>query len=111
MRNESYGRLSKEEISKLFDHDRSVISRHISNIFKEKELDENSNVHFLHIPLSDKPVPFYTLDVIISVGYRVQSDRGILFRRWANKVLKDFDSLPTKLSDYEKTVLIKKRFL
>ena len=82
--------LSKEEMSILFDRDRSVISRHISNIFKENELDEKSNVHFLHIPLSDKPVPFYTLDVIISVGYRVKSQRGVLFRKWASKILKDY---------------------
>ena len=77
-------------MSKLFDRDRSVISRHISKIFNEKELDEKSNVHFLHIPLSDKPVPFYTLDVIISVGYRVKSQRGVVFRKWATNVLRQF---------------------
>jgi len=53
-------------------------------------LEEKSNVHFLHIPFSDKPVKIYSLDVIISVGYRVKSQRGVQFRQWANKVLKDY---------------------
>ena len=74
----------------FFDRDRSVISRHIKKIFEEKELIEKSNVHFLHIAHSDKPVPFYSLDVVISVGYRVKSHNGIIFRRWANSVLKEY---------------------
>ncbi|MBR2505809.1 MAG: virulence RhuM family protein [Bacilli bacterium] len=82
--------LSKEDMSILFDRDRSVISRHIKKIFEEKELIEKSNVHFLHIAHSDKPVPFYSLDVVISVGYRVKSHNGIIFRRWANSVLKEY---------------------
>ena len=82
--------LSKEDMSILFDRDRSVISRHIKKIFEEKELIEKSNVHFLHIARSDKPVPFYSLDVVISVGYRVKSHNGIIFRRWANSVLKEY---------------------
>lgn len=82
--------LSKEDMSILFDRDRSVISRHIKKIFEEKELEEKSNVHFLHIAHSDKPVPFYSLDVVISVGYRVKSHNGIIFRRWANSVLRDY---------------------
>lgn len=82
--------LSKEQMSLLFDRDRSVISRHIKHLFVEKELDEKSNVHFLHIANSDKPVPFYSLDVIISVGYRVKSQNGIIFRKWATNVLKEF---------------------
>ena len=82
--------LSKEQISQLFDRDRSVVSRHIKHIFIEQELDEKSNVHFLHIANSDKPVPFYSLDVIISVGYRVKSYNGIIFRKWANSVLKEY---------------------
>ncbi|MBQ7250863.1 MAG: virulence RhuM family protein [Bacilli bacterium] len=82
--------LNKEQMTKLFDRDRSVISRHIKHIFDEEELDEKSNVHFLHIANSDKPVPFYSLDVIISVGYRVKSKNGVIFRRWATKVLKEF---------------------
>lgn len=82
--------LSKEQMGLLFDRDRSVISRHIKHIFMEKELDEKSNVHFLHIAVSDKPVPFYSLDVIISVGYRVHSKKGVIFRKWANRILKDY---------------------
>lgn len=82
--------LSKEDMSILFDRDRSVISRHIKKIFEEKELIEKSNVHFLHIAHSDKPVPFYSLDVVISVGYRVKSRNGVIFRRWANSVLKEY---------------------
>ena len=82
--------LSKEQLSQLFSRDRSVISRHIKNIFAEEEVEEKSNVHFLHIAGSDKPVPFYSLDVIISVGYRVKSQNGVVFRKWANSVLKEY---------------------
>lgn len=82
--------LSKEQLSQLFSRDRSVISRHIKNIFAEEEAEEKSNVHFLHIAGSDKPVPFYSLDVIISVGYRVKSQNGVVFRKWANSVLKEY---------------------
>ena len=82
--------LSKEDMSILFDRDRSVISRHIKNIFECDELEEKSNVHFLHIANSDKPVPYYSLDVVISVGYRVKSPNGVIFRKWANAVLKEY---------------------
>lgn len=82
--------LTKKQMINLFERERTVISRHISNIFKEGELEQKSNVHFLHVPNSDKPVEAYSLDVIISVGYRVKSKRGIEFRRWANNVLKDY---------------------
>ncbi|GHT09787.1 DNA-binding protein [Bacteroidia bacterium] len=60
------------------------------NVFKEGELDEKSNVHFLHIANSDKPIKIYNLNVIISVGYRVKSQQGTLFRIWATNVLKDY---------------------
>lgn len=82
--------LTQQQMSDLFERDRTVITRHINNIFKEKELDERSNVHFLHIANSDKPIKLYSLDVIISVGYRVKSLRGTQFRQWANKVLKEY---------------------
>ena len=65
--------LTQAQMSHLFERDRTVITRHINNIFKEEELDKKSNVHFLHIANSDKNVKFYSLDVIISVGYRVKS--------------------------------------
>ena len=81
--------LSQAQIGDLFERDISVISRHINNVFKE-ELPKESNLHFLQIADSDKPVAFYSLDVVISVGYRVKSRRGIEFRKWANSVLKDY---------------------
>ena len=81
--------LTQKQIAKLFEKDRSVITKHINNVFEE-ELDRESNVQIMHIANSDKPVTFYNLDVIISVGYRVKSKNGIIFRRWANKVLKDY---------------------
>ena len=82
--------LSQAQMSILFGRDRTVITKHIQNIFAEKELDENSNVHFLHFANSDKPVKFFSLDVIISVGYRVKSIQGTQFRQWANRVLKEY---------------------
>jgi len=82
--------LTQEQISLLFERDRTVITKHIRNIFKEGELEEKSNVQKMHIPKSDKPTAFYSLDVIISVGYRVKSKQGTQFRIWANRVLKDY---------------------
>lgn len=82
--------LTQAQISELFQKERSGITKHISNIFKEGELEENSNVIFFHIANSDKPVKYYSLDVIISVGYRVKSLRGTQFRIWANNVLKQY---------------------
>ena len=82
--------LTQAQMSELFQRDRTVISKHIKNIFEEGELDEKSNVQFLHIANSDKPVMYFSLDVIISVGYRVKSIRGTQFRIWANGVLKDY---------------------
>jgi len=82
--------LTQAQMVILFHRDRSVITKHINNIFKESELEEESNVHFLHIANSDKPVKIYNLDVIISVGYRIKSKHGTQFRKWATKVLKDY---------------------
>jgi hypothetical protein len=82
--------LTQAQLIDLFQRDQSVISRHIKNVFKEKEVDEKSNMHFLHIANSDKPVVAYSLDVIISIGYRVKSQRDTQFRIWANKVLKNY---------------------
>jgi prophage maintenance system killer protein len=82
--------LTQEQIAELFSRDRTVITKHINKIFKENELDLKSNVQILHIANSDKPVRYYNLDVIISVGYRVKSPRGTQFRIWANKVLKNY---------------------
>ena len=80
--------LTQEQMATLFGKDRTVITKHIKNIFKEKELDIKSNVQKMHFPNSDKPVTLYNLDVIISVGYRVKSRNGIVFRRWPIKYLK-----------------------
>ena len=82
--------LTQTQMIELFGRDQSVISRHISNVFKEGEVDKESNMHFLHIANADRPVAIYSLDVIISVGYRVKSQRGVEFRRWANSVLKEY---------------------
>ena len=82
--------LRQEQMSELFGRERSVISKHIRNVFIEGELDEKSNVQNLHIAGSDKPVKFYNLDVIISVGYRVKSQRGTQFRIWASNILKQY---------------------
>ena len=85
--------LTKEQMAILFERDRSVISRHINNIYKEGELDKSTSVHFLHISDSNpknRPPELYNLDVIISVGYRVKSKNGTLFRKWANSILKEY---------------------
>lgn len=83
--------LSQAQMSLLFDKDQSVVARHIANVFKEGELEENSNMQILHNTFSKyKPTKVYSLDVIISVGYRVKSKRGTQFRIWANKILKSY---------------------
>ena len=91
--------LSVEQMAKLFDRDRTVITRHINNIFKEKELDKNEvcakSAHttkhgFSLDKTQTRELDYYNLDVIISVGYRVKSPNGVIFRKWATKVLKDF---------------------
>ena len=73
--------LTQQQMASLFQRERSVITKHIRNVFKEGELPEKSNVQNLHIAGSDKPVRFFNLDVVISVGYRVKSKRGTQFRR------------------------------
>ncbi|MBQ3789093.1 MAG: virulence protein RhuM/Fic/DOC family protein [Bacteroidales bacterium] len=83
--------LSQAQMAVLFQKDQSVVARHINNVFKEGELEVNSNMQILHNTLSKyKPTKVYSLDVIISVGYRVKSQRGTQFRIWANRVLKDY---------------------
>ena len=82
--------LTTSQMAMLFDREESNIRRHVINVFKEGELEKENNVHFLHVNGVKKPVPFYNLDVIISVGYRVKSQRGVQFRRWASKILKEY---------------------
>ena len=85
--------LTQAQMVDLFQRDQSVIARHINNIFKEAELEKESNMHFLHNACSEKPINFYSLDVISSVGYRVKSKRGTQFRQWANKVVKNWNKI------------------
>ncbi len=91
--------LSLEQMARLFDRDRTVIARHINNVFKDNELDKNEVcAKFAHTTqhgaLSDKTqtreLDYYNLDMIISIGYRVKSKNGVIFRKWASKVLKDY---------------------
>ena len=82
--------LSQEQMATLFEKDQSTIARHIANAFREGEVDKESNMHFLHITSKYRPTALYNLDVIISVGYRVHSNRGVHFRRWASTILKDY---------------------
>ena len=107
--------LTQAQMVELFERDQSVVSRHINAAFNE-EVDKESNMHFLHIANSDKPVAFYSLDVIISVGYRVKSQRGVEFRKWANSVLKKYilDGYAVndrRLQALEKTVEIQTKML
>jgi len=78
---------SQAQIVKLFGVDQSVVSRHIGNILKDGEVDEKSNMQKMHIANSDKLVMFYSLDVILSIGYRTNSQVAIEFRKWATKIL------------------------
>ena len=82
--------LSQAQMVELFGRDQSVVSRHIRNAFKDGEIAEKSNMQKMHSTNSDKPVAFYDLDVIISVGYRVKSAQGVRFRRWATQRLKEY---------------------
>lgn len=82
--------LTQAQISELFSKNISTISRHIYNIFNDEEVDKESNLRFMQIANSDKPVAIYSLDVILAVGFRVRSPRGTQFRQWANSVLKEY---------------------
>ncbi len=82
--------LTQSQIAELFHKERTVITKHINGVFKDGELTMDSNVQKMHIANSDKPVSFYNLEVIISVGYRVNSKQGIQFRQWATQRLKEY---------------------
>ena len=82
--------LTQKQIVALFEKNQSVISRHINNIFKDGEVDDKSNMQKMHIANSDKPVKFYSLDIILAIGYRTNSKKAIEFRKWATKVLKEY---------------------
>ena len=87
--------LTQEEIALLFERNQAVISRHISNIFKDGELEKSTSMQKMHISPNEKnpnyrPPVYYNLDVILSVGYRVNSKRGVIFRKWVSKILKEY---------------------
>jgi len=82
--------LTQAQMAELFGRERSVITKHLRTVFQTSELDEESNVQKMHIAFSDKPVTYYNLDVIISVGYRVNSRQGTQFRQWATQVLRQY---------------------
>ena len=82
--------LTQKKMANLFNVDRTVISKHLSNIFESEELEKESNVQKMHVDNSKKPVSFYNLDVIISVGYRVNSRQATQFRVWATKRLRNY---------------------
>lgn len=82
--------LSANQMAMLFDRDAKTIRKHINNVFADGELAKESNTQKMRVANSDKPVPFYNLDVIISVGYRVKSRQGVQFRQWATSVLKQY---------------------
>ena len=82
--------ITQSQLCDIFEKDQSVISRHINNIFKDKEVDEKSNMQKMHITNSDKPVSFYSLDIVLAVGYRTNSSKAIKFRQWATSVLKNY---------------------
>ena len=82
--------LSANQMSELFDRDEKTIRKHINNIFKEKEVNKENNTQKMRVDGVKQPVLFYSLDVIISVGYRVKSQRGVDFRKWASSILKEY---------------------
>jgi len=82
--------LTQLQLCDIFEKDQSVISRHINNIFRDKEVEEKSNMQKMHIANSDKPVKFYSLDIVLAVGYRTNSSKAIKFRQWATSVLKNY---------------------
>ena len=95
--------LSQKQLEVLFDRDKSVISRHIKNIFKEEELDKNSVVAKNATTATDGKiyqVEYYNLDMIISLGYRVNSKRATSFRVWATKILKDYITQLSHIKNY-----------
>ena len=80
---------TQAQITKLFGVDRTVITRHIRNVIRDGEIDEKSNVQKMHTATSDRPVSLYSLDVVLSVGYRTNSKAAVAFRRWATKTLRE----------------------
>lgn len=115
--------LSQAQMVDLFGRDVSVISRHIRHAINEGEVNEKSNLQKMQIANSDRPVVFYDLDVVISVGYRIKSEQGVQFRRWANNVLKQYlvqgyalnerklQAEQEKLNDLKRAIALSSRLL
>ena len=82
--------LSANQMALLFDRDEKTIRKHINNTFKDQEVEKENNTQKMRVVGVKQPVPFYSLDIIISVGYRVKSKNGIIFRKWATSILKDY---------------------
>ena len=82
--------LATSQMALLFGKEESNIRRHVINIFRDEEVTRDNNVHFLHVNGVKRPVPFYSLDVILAIGYRVNSKSAIAFRQWASRILKDY---------------------
>ena len=108
--------LSANQMSLLFDRDEKTIRKHINNVFKDEEVDKNINTQKMRVDNIKQLVPFYSLDVIISVGYRVKSPNGIIFRKWATSILKDYmikgySINQKRLDALNKTIEIQSRML
>ena len=108
--------LSANQMALLFDMDEKTIRKHINNVFNDEEVLRKSNTHFLRVANSDKPVPFYSLYVVISFGYRVKSKNGVKFRKWATSILKDYmikgySINQKRLDTLNKTIEIQSRML
>lgn len=108
--------LSANQMALLFDRDEKTIRKHINNIFKDREVEKENNTQKMRVIGVKQSVPFYSLDVIISVGYRVKSQNGIIFRKWATSILKDymikgFTVNEKRLEALDKTIQIQSRML
>ena len=108
--------LSANQMALLFDRDEKTIRKHINNIFKDREVEKENNTQKMRVVGVKQSVPFYYLDVIISVGYRVKSQNGIIFRKWATSILKDymikgFTVNEKRLETLDKTIQIQSRML
>lgn len=108
--------LSANQMALLFDRDEKTIRKHINNIFKDREVEKENNTQKMRVVGVKQSVPFYSLDVIISVGYRVKSQNGIIFRKWATSILKDymikgFTVNEKRLETLDKTIQIQSRML
>lgn len=108
--------LSANQMALLFDRDEKTIRKHINNIFKDREVEKENNTQKMRVVGVKQSVPFYSLDVIISVGYRVKLQNGIIFRKWATSILKDymikgFTVNEKRLEALDKTIQIQSRML